>query len=353
MVDNTNLFKHSPKELVTDAFLTWLLYFLDSRDDLTDEKNSLFRSLFLKEKDKNKSISSIKISKQEKGKHGRPDVVLTFKLNNDVKKILFENKTWTSTTNKQLDGYRQDYGEIYSYFYLKLAYINIRDKILCEWNGYNIISSKALYYSIQNIKKHHPFIEQYSDFLKLTFVDKIDDLKNKIFKDGDFKAFKDMQGQHIFVSELYKRLAVFKADTLVFNSGSSFGRPWTGIELYKSKIKYKTGKIEKEQKESIFWRVDKRAQKYYVRLNQYTNNPPKDYLNIKKERLSKLRKISENLITEYDLLCKGKVSDRGKAESEIVIFFEDKNSINDLLHRLPKLSIDFIEEYKKINNNYI
>lgn len=349
-MDNTNLFKHGAKEFVTDAFFTWLLYFLDSRVDLTYEKNNFFSTLLLKEKDRNKSIREVDIPKPKKGKHGRPDVVLTFNLDNDKKEILLENKTWATTTWSQLSGYRKDYDNLYRYFYLKLAYVNIKEKLLCKEIGYDIISSEDLYDSIVKLKKHHPFIEQYAEYLKCTFVDKINDLKTRI-KEGDFTAFSDAQGQQIFVSALYQKLADLDINNLVFKTGSSSGRPWTELDICSSNVNYKSEGVNKTITETIFWRVDIRAKKYYVRLNQYSYNPPREYICFKKKRLAKLREISKKLISEYRQLYRGKVVNRGNAESEIVIFFEDKNSINDLLQVLPSLSKKFIEEYNKINNH--
>lgn len=350
-MDNTNLFKHSPKELVTDAFITWLIYLLDSKKELREQKNKFFSALLLKENDKNKNVKSVKIVKQKKGKHGRPDIVLNFNMEGKEQTILFENKTWTTTSNSQLSGYKNDYGDIYRYFYLKLAYVNIKEQKLCEINGYDVITSEGLLQAIQKLKPLHPFIEQYAEYLKHTFTLKINELYQRLFDKDDFEVLKNAQGQEIFTSFLYNSLEKRGISELKFKTGSSSGRPWAEVNICSSQVKYNSENREKEIEETIFWRVDIRASKYYVRLNQYTYNPPKDYLPLKKKRLVELRSIAKNLINKDRQLFGGKISNKGKAESEIVIFFEDKNSIKYLLKVLPAFSEEFIKTYKEMNNN--
>lgn len=347
-MDNTNLFKHSPKELVTDAFITWLLYFLDSKENLKKQKIKVFNTLLLKKDDKNKIVDSIKIVKQKKGLHGRPDIVLSFNLNGEKKTILFENKTWTTTSKDQLNRYKKDYNNIYRYLYLKLAYVNIREQKLCENCGYDIITSEHLLETINELKDFHVIIKQYADYLNNAFVDKIKNLHYQLFTQDNFKTLKKAQGQEIFISHLYNALHEKQITDLKFKTGSSFGRPWTELYIYKKKVKYHK---EKNAIEIISWRVDTRSSKYYVRLNQYTHKPTKDYLPIKKKRLKKLRNIAKKLIQEDKKLNYGKLSNRGKAQSEIAIFFEDKNSINYLLNILPSLSKKIIEKYEIMNNN--
>ncbi len=163
-----------------------------------------------------------------------------------------------------------------------------------------------------------------------------------------FKALKNAQGQQIFISLLYEKLTKLGIENLHLKTGSSKGRPWTHLEICKSIVKFTEEGENKNKSETIFWRVDKRANKYYVRLNQYTYKPPKAYLNKMKNRLSLMRNILQDIVAEYSQLNQGKLANQGKAEREIVIYFEDKNSLVDLLELLPLVSKRFIEEYKKI-----
>jgi hypothetical protein len=353
-MNDTNLFKHSPKELVTDGFITWILYFLASNSDYEEGKNNFFNKLILKKDDVGKTIDSIKIKMQEKGKNGRPDIVLSFNLDGQSKKVLFENKTWTTTSYSQLNGYRDDYGDIYRYVFLKLAYININERHLCKKCGYDIISSENLLGAITGIQSLHPFIAHYAEYIENVFVNKIKDLRHKLSVINDFRVLEEAQGQEMFMSQLFESLENNGISGMRFNTGSSFGPPWTEIEICNTKVQFLSDNTEKQiADEMIFWRVDIRASKYYVRLNQYTNKPSKTYLVQKKERLKILRDIAKQLIQEDEKLIGGKLHNNAKAESEIAIFFEDKNEINYLLEVLPKFSKKFVEEYKKMNDRLI
>lgn len=51
METKTNIFFHAPKELTTDAFLVWLIYFLDSNEEYKTYKQAFFDKLILKKED--------------------------------------------------------------------------------------------------------------------------------------------------------------------------------------------------------------------------------------------------------------------------------------------------------------
>lgn len=94
MNTKTNIFYYAPKELSTDAFLTWILYFLDSSDKYYKEKQFFFDTLILKPEDRGKEISDVSVSKQK----NNVDVLLRFKIKADDREfcVLFEDKTWST-----------------------------------------------------------------------------------------------------------------------------------------------------------------------------------------------------------------------------------------------------------------
>ncbi len=65
MDTKTNIFFHAPKELTTDAFLVWLLYFLDSEEAYKAEKQTFFDSLILKKEDCGRTVGGIELKRQE------------------------------------------------------------------------------------------------------------------------------------------------------------------------------------------------------------------------------------------------------------------------------------------------
>lgn len=93
------------------------------------------------------------------------------------------------------------------------------------------------------------------------------------------------------------------------------GTPWTQLDICRREGYYE-GKNE-----TLFWRVDSRAGRTYLRVNQYAAIP-KDRPEIiahKKRRLQALRELISDLSTHYDV-TPGKVSNKGVRESEVIIF---------------------------------
>lgn len=127
MNNKCNIFQYSPKELTTDAFFTWLFYFLDSDNAYSKAKQQFFRTFLLKEEDKTKNIENIKVFLQEEKRNGRTDLQVSFNFEKEKERqtILFENKTWSETSVGQLNGYKSDFPDMY-----KIAVWNVLSAIL-------------------------------------------------------------------------------------------------------------------------------------------------------------------------------------------------------------------------------
>jgi len=319
---DTNLFTHAPKELVTDAFFTWLMYFLDSEERYEKEKNIFFKNIILKKDDAGKKISIVKIYRQDKKAHGRTDIILKFKIEGKEQFVLFENKTRSSTTSSQLNGYKIDNPNFYKYIYLKLAYINFYEKKLAQKYNYSIIDVKIISDTLSKIQKTHLFIEHYLKYINSEFRDNfiknLEKLKNK-----EYSVLSDNQIQEYMISELYKKLDD-KIDNLSFKCGSR-GLPYTELHLVEKKNIYDT------TSEYIFWRIDYRSNKFHIKLVQYAYIDKK-FKEQKLHRLNKIREITREITEKYDLNI-GKVSNSGTHANEIVIFYFKDNS--DSLMGLP------------------
>ncbi|KAF0237145.1 MAG: hypothetical protein FD181_2185 [Prolixibacteraceae bacterium] len=335
---NTNLFKHAPKELVTDAFITWLFYFLDC-DEYYMQKKIVFDELLLKPEDIGKEVNKIKIIKQQTSNFGRTDIILEFNLNGKEEKILFENKTWTTTNERQLNDYKKANPEFYKYIYLKLAYVDYEELKLTKRCGYEVIDVFKLSQTFSKIKNINLILMQYLEYIDFTFKDHISQFPLKLLNENNTALLWDGQAQHFLVDEIYKQIDG-KVSGLCLRYGSSFGRPWTQLDIYETDNIY--GKTE----EKIFWRVDIRGGEFYLRLNQYA------YIDIshkelKLKRLEKLREIANNISNKL-LLVGGRLSNKGLMESEIIIFFLNQNRIKSLLDLIPTFTLEFIVEYEKI-----
>ncbi len=356
-MDKTNLFFHAPKELVTDAFLTWLFYYLDSKKEFENFKNIFFSDLFLKPEDKNQKIYNIKVENQKKILKGRCDIIVSFNLGNQgEKKILFENKTWGKVSKKQLNKYKEagDLTNCYRYILLKLAYINSQEKEIAEECGYDIIDSDMLCNALSKIQEIHPYIHDYYHYLKETFCDFIKSFRERIFDKNDVTVLRHAQAQHFFIDEIYVRLKEkFKRENLsdnelVIKAGNNLGgNPWTQLNICEMKSVYD------DISETIFWRIDKKEKMYYLRLNQYANiDSEGNLVRYKIARREKLRKIASDIASEYKDLKPGKLSNRGKKESELLILFLKENRLDQLINIIPEFSEKFHNKYKQVSEYF-
>ena len=139
MDTKTNIFFHAPKELTTDAFLVWLLYFLDSEEAYKAEKQTFFDCLILKKEDCGRTVGGIELKRQE----NNVDVLLTFRFedSDEQQTVLFEDKTWSMPHSGQLARYREIYPDCYRFFYYKLAYVNSQEEQEVSRERYEIVNA--------------------------------------------------------------------------------------------------------------------------------------------------------------------------------------------------------------------
>ncbi len=332
----TNIFFHAPKELTTDAFLVWLLYFLDSEDAYKTQKQIFFDGLILKKADRGRQVGGIELKRQE----NNVDVLLTFRFEDTGEKqmALFEDKTWSMPHSGQLARYREIYPNCYRYFYYKLAYVNSQERKEVYNEQYDIIFVGEMSSVLEKMVDLHPLIKMYYEYITVTFQQKINVLNEKIFKENDYDVLWNADGQKYLCDCIVENMFEQDVPYLEIRNGTSFGRPWTQIDIARKEDGYSEG---------LFWRVDIRSGKFYVRLNQYAE-PSKDEIEYKMRRLEILRKEAGDIVASMPALHPGKLTDRGIKESEVLIFFLEENDIYCLMELLPKISSRMIEVFKNL-----
>lgn len=148
------------------------------------------------------------------------------------------------------------------------------------------------------------------------------------------------------MGELYEKLkesdysSEFK---IIFKTGiNRGGAPWTHLIICQKKGFY-DGKNE-----TLWWRIDKRSKKTYLRLSQYGNvKDRKDLIEIKKRRLGKIREAVNTICDNY-ALKRGKITNKGVNENEVVIFFFDENPYTKIKELLPALTRDIQNAYNNL-----
>lgn len=351
MNNKCNIFQYSPKELTTDAFFAWLFYFLDSDDAYNESKQMFFRTLLLKDEDKTKNIENINVFHQAGKGNGRTDLQVSFNFKNETERqtILFENKTWSETSIKQLNGYKSDFPNLYKYVFLKLGYIGIDDRNHADVCGYEIIDCFKVRDALKPIQNLHPILEQYFEYLEETFCKHIESFQEELFNKKNYDILGENHGeaQHYLMGIVFDELNKHRGfyNTLLYQQGTSSGRPWTEIVFEDKAVFYDQ---EKTISEGLFWRVDCRhGERYYLRINQYAwVVDEKELQSIKMNRLKRLREIASNILKGYPKLIAGTTSNKwGANESEVVIFFLDDNDIYELINRIHDFTSDFMYHY--------
>lgn len=328
MNNKINIFYHAPKELTTDAFLTWILYYLDSTVELENYKQNFFASLILREEDKKRMVGKIDVKRQEND----VDVLLSFVFNdtNETKTVLFEDKTWSSHHSDQLKRYKEIYPSCYRYFYYKLAYINSQEQKEIVNNGYELINAFQMNEALRDIAGIHPLINMYCEYIGNVFCKPINLYEEKLFNKLklDYDVLRDAGAQKYLCDKIVEEMQNQNCKYLEIRNGTSYGRPWTQIDIAENK----TGMWEK-----LFWRVDIRAGKFYIRLNQY-GEPSEGQVELKKNHLDLLRKHLKNFLCNEDNIKLSSPSNKGLKESEIIIFFLEDNDLNLLIKKIPLIT---------------
>ena len=336
MDTKTNIFFHAPKELTTDAFLVWLFYFLDSEEAYKAQKQTFFDSLILKKEDCGRAVDGIELKRQE----NNVDVLLTFRFedNDEQQMVLFEDKTWSMPHSGQLARYKEIYPDCYRYFYYKLAYVNSQEEQEVSRERYEIINAGMMSSVLGKMVGLHPLIKMYYEYITATFEKETNSFHERIFQKHDYDVLWSADAQKYLCDAIVENMTKQSVPYLEIRNGTSHGRPWTQIDIARKEDGYWEG---------LFWRVDIRSGKFYIRLNQYAD-PSEDEVAYKMRRLEILRKEANEFVATMPALHPGKVEDRATKESEVLIFFLEDNDLNCIMEMLPKITHRMIEVFKEL-----
>jgi ubiquinone/menaquinone biosynthesis C-methylase UbiE len=318
-----NLFEHADKELVIDAFLCWLItemneeYLIGLRND--------FVSNFLKyDESVSGVVKKLKAAKQE----NKVDVLCTLETDQGDKEILFENKLRSTAHGGQLKRYRVDKPNAIDYIYLKLGYVHLLDREAAEGEGYSVKTANDIADLLAPYEGKHPFIDEFYKYVNQGFV-KPQSQFEKYLDDDAYSQLDDAEFQQFVMEKIYRKLkkSGWKDTDLKFKTSANIGSgtPWT--QLYFSKISEKYDIND----EVLFFRIDKRSKKLYLRVNLYSKEGDK-YWQEKKERVKRLREVAGQM--QYGAkIHPGNVHNRARNEVEIAIyFFKEGNSLANLIN---------------------
>ena len=315
----------------------WIIYEIrESKEDLV----GFFKRLGLCNEG-DVEISNVNIFLQEK----HTDLILRYEIDSVPHQALFENKTYSTIHSNQLYIYKERFPGFNYYKYLKLARINYYEKKQAKDNGYDVLDSRDLYEALDSLTLESEVLTQYKEFLNNTFIKPLNEIEHKMLSENKFELFKDRQAQQYFMDILYQEIDGFN-DSINFKSHSNVGgSAWTLLDISHKDDIYGSAP------EYLFWRIDKKSDNYYLRLNQYAFIG-KEYKNVKKQILRNLREVIEPLFTHYGLIV-SPPSNRGIKESEICILYFKDNDMCRVANVLVDLTKDVIKQYQEVEHTII
>lgn len=320
-----NLFAYAPKELSTDAFLKWLFIECVENKAFSPHAAELFSKICLLQGCE--LIENLECLTQ----HKSVDLFVRFYQNNLWRKVLFENKTWTSIHSDQLNRYKKTFPDCDNYIYLKLGFIDFQEIQMATSAGYKIVSASILLDALRPLQGKSLICDQYIYFLKENFIDYINSIRTKIANNNP-DIFDEREAQRIFLSEIGENLKEIEPDLYMKSFANNGGTPCSQLDFYQQ------DKVYGEESEYLFYRIDKRSSRNYLRINQYADIGPEFYEK-KMKRLKKIREICSSSASRFNVK-QGKFNDLGKKESEALIFFFDENDQKEL----KKAAIEMAKE---------
>ena len=157
----TNIFSFIPKSISSEAFLVWLINYLDSDSKYSQYKQSLFDNLLLKRDDKGKSVSQISINRQA----NNMEAMLSFHFNGTDERhdilLLFVDKESDMVPTEQLNRYKRFYPNCYRYIYYKTGYVTRIEERIVTLNQYDLVTGCMMESVLESISE----IKIYTDYL--------------------------------------------------------------------------------------------------------------------------------------------------------------------------------------------
>jgi hypothetical protein len=230
------------------------------------------------------------------------------------------------------------YPNCYRYFYYKLGYVNSQEEQELSQEQYEIIDAGMMSSVLEKICGLHPLVKMYNDYIVHTFVESVNSYHDKIFVKHDYNVLWNADAQKYLCDAIVDNMTNQNVPFLEIRNGTSFGRPWTQIDIAEKKNGYW---------EKLFWRVDIRSGKFYIRLNQYAE-PSEEEIAYKRHRLEILRNEANGLVATIPALYLGKVENRAIKESEVMIFFLEDNNLETLIESLPKITRHMIDVFQRL-----
>lgn len=337
----TNFFKFVTKETSHSAFWAWILQSLSAPDE-TDlkEAQQIAQNLLAKINLQPPQGRNISVRTEEKlPKYGRADIIVRY----DDKVVLgIENKVKACSNSEQINLYKQSYPNA-AWCILETGF-DYGQAENTRKNGTTYIGLTEISKIIENIQDNsHPLIRDYKRWIS----DKMQTISDRTeaATTNDCKIFNEYFEKYEETKWVLAK-SLFGTNNLehFHNNGGSTCVQYCFLRLENLK--------EPEKYDGLLWRFDHSTKGNYISLRQYNNTDKKDenFWNEKKDRLSHLRKMWENLTENSGLrwnTSPQKTNKQTQQESEIAWLIISNQNLPAIRKKLPRLHKKFVSALRE------
>lgn len=346
--DMPNLFTYATSELSQDAFVCWLVAWASARSHPLGHIGRAFIRLMveLSGTSVQKEASVELVAGSLRRQHHKIDVYFQAWVDGTLSSFVIEDKTHSEPHSGQLARYRaaieDDEAELVA-VYLKTGFVYSDEREHVEGRGYSILDATTLHTFLAGHEVHNDIYRDFVDYLHTELVVP-QRAAFPAFLSGDLDQLQRPEVQWQYAARLRERLIEgvpphLRAGRWAIgrvNRGTSMGTPWTHVVVG-------SYPVEDGLHETLFYRIDRRKNGYYVALRQWS--PVKgrgpEVREAKLQRLRGYRAQTRALELESTdppvKLGRATADNVGNQESEVfVLFFDEKhNTPRALLEQVP------------------
>ncbi|ORJ61355.1 hypothetical protein [Geothermobacter hydrogeniphilus] len=351
-LDAPNIFDFATGELSQDAFICWLLKWLDYEGENDMKKAArLFVALLFETgglgQVRPDEVENLQLLKQQ---YAKTDVFFIARVKGVDTGFILEDKVHTQPHSRQLQRYEEEVRKGYpdhplAKIYFKTGYLFAKDLRECHGAGYGILGYREIYNFLNSVDTDDVIFISYRDYIRREFVERFETGLAALQKsDGHLRLKQDFV-QYEFLKSLAKGCAKTIGSPSFSNGNSTGGEPWAHYRFLLNEDVFGPGHHER-----IWYRIeprkDKRSNKrcYCLSLKQYAEPQTEEQKKLKLKRLKLYKDHFAKARKDSGLRFSKPLADRtGSNSSEIGILFfdEETNSLQQVVKLLPHVHEKF------------
>ncbi len=341
-----NLFDYATSELSQDAFLCWLTALAGHDDgELQLVGRAFIAWLWERARGARIQPDRIRLLEPPKRQVDRIDILFEAEIAGVKALFLIEDKTETSHHSRQLERYLDatKHAETVVPIYFKTGY-HFGSDTSASAAGYTVIGLPEWAEFLDQQTVRNDILADYRAYIRKLLSKRQEGLRALMTPRG-FDFFTNDFVQYEFMQLVAAACPEHLGKRSTYRGRSLSGEPWT-----QHLFAVFEGVLPGGLNESLFYRVDRRREGWYLAARQYAKvDASKEARTAKLARLRVYRELFEAAAQEVgasSLFARPSTDNRGKNESEFaVLFFSDAgNTPSNVLERIPSVHRAFISK---------